>query len=396
MKQKSFKVFVSELGKEVVLESRGKKGTYQVSFHFDGAHVRRSLKTSNKIQAERNLEAVVKELIARSTLKSIALSSNSNSATKQLTLLDGLEYYIGTLRDKGCEETRAVGQVRTRIMAFIEFEHSLGVTDFEGVLPTHGDLYYRGLTTGTFKTAGKQAKSVNTACGYVRSVKAMMKLLSSRSLIPHHPWQHISFTKIANQKTPKPTLEQVNAILKNIEPEYFVAASALAFLGCRVEALLRTTLKQVNLKEGYVHIIPPPHRSKTVERKVPIHPRLMNVIQDYERPDSPFYFCDLRKRARGERKMAGKNLNSAIVRAAKQAGYPAGRKESGLVAHSFRGFFKSHCRKQGLLDGVEAIPREVVDIWQGHADGTIGTEHYFDLELAESIQFMKRVDFGTY
>ena len=94
--------------------------------------------------------------------------------------------------------------------------------------------------------------------------------------------------------------------------------------------------------------------------------------------------------------MLAKKLNAAIIRAAKKAGFPGGRKENGFVAHSFRGFFKSHCRKQGIKVGIEAIPREVVDYWQGHRDKSIGTQHYFDLTLDESIEFMKRVDFGSY
>ena len=318
-------------------------------------------------------------------------------ATQSLTLEAGLEYYLETLRDKGCDEKKGVGQARTRINAFIKFLNSLGVYDFDGVLPTHADLFYRALITGTFVTAGKKKKGVNTVAGYVRNIKAMMKVLDSRSLISKHPWQNISFAKIASKKTPKPTLDQVDAILRNIESNYKVAAHALAFLGCRGDALLRTELSQVNLSDGYIHIVPPPHRTKTVERDVPIHQRLMKVLDNYKQLDSPFYFCDMRDRARSDRRMSCQNLNLAIQRAAKKAGFKVGRKEDGFVAHSFRGFFKSHCRKQGLRDGVvEPIPREVVDIWQGHSDGTVATANYFDLTIAESIEFMGKVDFGSY
>ena len=47
--------------------------------------------------------------------------------------------------------------------------------------------------------------------------------------------------------------------------------------------------------------------------------------------------------------MKADNLNEAIQRAAKKVGFAVGRDEGGFVSHSFRGFFKSHCIKQGSL-----------------------------------------------
>ncbi len=110
----------------------------------------------------------------------------------------------------------------------------------------------------------------------------------------------------------------------------------------------------------------------------------------FVKPRSQYYFCTLPgTRTKGGQQMKAKDLNKAIQRAAKQAGLAAGRKEDGIVAHSFRGFFKSHCIKQ-------LIPREIIDAWQGHrSDDSIGTRHYFETSIEDSIEFMKKVDFGS-
>ena len=217
-----------------------------------------------------------------------------------------------------------------------------------------------------------------------------MKLLDSRDLISHDPWRKVNFQRVAHKKTPKPSLDQLNAILKLVEPEFYVAAHALAFLGCRDEALTRIEAPHAKLNAECIFVKPPPHRTKTQERYVPIHPRLMKILQEYKRPRSSFYFCTLpTTRSKGGTKMKANDLNNAIKRAASKAGFAVGRKEDGFVAHSFRGFFKSHCIKQG-------IPREVVDVWQGHrSDNSVGTRHYFDLTIEESIEFVKQVDFGS-
>ena len=394
--KKSFKVFVPELNKEVLVETKGKKGIYQVSFSHRGLHIRRSLKASNKIQAEQNLRPVIRKFLA--TVVTVTpmpqLDSDpaiGNTGETVVASFDwGLENYLDSMRDRNCGP-RDIQQAKTRVSVFIAFMESMGFKSFDEVQPIHADLFFRGLVSGAFKAPkGKDEKEINTAVGYFRFVKACMEYLASRRLISSNPWASINLSRVDHVQTPKPRLEELNLILANIEPAYFVAANGLAFQGCRSEALLRTQPNQVSLTGGYVEFIPPLHRSKTVRRKVPIHPRLMKVLREYDRPDSEYYFCTIRNRRQaGGNKMPSKDLNNAIKRAAKKAGFPAGRKEGGFVAHSLRGFFKSHCIKQG-------VPREVVDCWQGHSDGTIGTKHYFDLTLEESIEFMKKVDFGSY
>lgn len=387
-KQKPFKTQTVELG-EVIIEPRGKRQIYSVSFYHNGSHKRRTLKSSNKTEALKNLETVLLEFRSTTAVQSPPSSLQQiPPSAEQLSLREGAEIYLESLRVNNCS-ARNVRQVETRINTFIDFANSKGVYNINDVKPTHADEFYSGLIRGSIDSPRKKKKSINTAVGYVRFTKTCYEYLESRSLIPSNPWKKIHYSRVSHRRTRIPTLEELNKILENLEPEYRIAATALALMGCRGEALTRIEPQHVKLEDGYILIKPPEHRSKTIERKVPIHPRLMTMLKGYDRPDSSYFFCTLRSsRVKSGEQMSIKNLNNAIKRAAKAAGFPAGRDEDGFVAHSLRGFLKSHCIKQ-------RIPREVVDLWQGHrADNSVGTRHYFDLSLKDSIEFMQSVDFG--
>ena len=124
MQRKKLKVSTAQVG-EVSLETRGKRGTYHVSFHFKGSHIRRSLKSTDKTQALGNLPGVLQDFLSshgETTTTFERESEMTNSKGAPLKLGDGLDYYLDSLRDNGCEEEKGIGQARTRCTAFIEFE----------------------------------------------------------------------------------------------------------------------------------------------------------------------------------------------------------------------------------------------------------------------------------
>lgn len=385
MNAKQFRVMTQSHG-EVLIQARGKKQTYNASFYHKGNHIRRSLKTSNKATAIEYLPIVLAKHLQIEAEESQPVQLQIYSAapapsTPLLTLNDGKVYYLESLRVKGCSK-KDVQQIETRINAFNTVMAGCGIRCVQEIKGFHADIFLQ---------ATKKGHHTNTCVGYFRCVKAMIRHLKTRQLIENNPFEEISFARVEGAKTPKPTLSQVNLILDNVEPRYKVALTGLAFLGCRAEALTRIKSTDVDIDKGTTFIKKPEHSSKTVERYIPIHPRLLEVLSTYKRPRSPYYFCTLPSaRSKGGRKMKMEYLNLAFQRAANKAGFAVGRASHGFVAHSLRGFFKSHTT---LICG---IPREVVDIWQGHReDSRVGTRHYIDMTIEQSIEFMKKVDFGS-
>ncbi len=88
MNQKQFRVNTDSHG-EVTLETKGKKGTYRVSFQHMGKHHRRSLKTSNKTVALERLPKLLAEY-------PVGVVNGFDS----ISFDQGLEYYIESLRAK--------------------------------------------------------------------------------------------------------------------------------------------------------------------------------------------------------------------------------------------------------------------------------------------------------
>jgi integrase len=366
---------------EVTIEARGKKGIYSVSFTDEGRHIRRSLQTSNRKVAIAKVESVLAEYFSSEEIGLSRDAVEQISSGNSLLLADGLRLYLEYLKGNGSPR-KTIEQVALRVNWFIEHVGRRGVTFCNEVKPIDGDSLFR---------TRRKLNHNNTAVGYFRFVKSMFAYLKSRQLVDSNPFAEISFKRIPHTRTPKPVLEQVDIILDKLGPQYKTEIASLAMLGCRVEALTLLGKKQVDLKRGLIEFEKPKKvNSKTVARIVPIHARLLKMLRQYSRPRSPYFFSTIRStRSKGGGKLKSENINAAFKDACRNAGYPAGRKDDGFVIHSLRGFFKSHCIMQG-------IPREVVDIWQGHAsDDSIGTRHYFELPIEKSIEFMNKVDFGS-
>lgn len=71
---------------------------------------------------------------------------------------------------------------------------------------------------------------------------------------------------------------------------------------------------------------------------------------------------------------------------AKALKMPTGRKNDGLVTHSLRHFFETHCVNSG-------IPQRVIDVWMGHTGDKSMGSIYYRLADKESQEFMTKVSF---
>ncbi len=174
---------------------------------------------------------------------------------------------------------------------------------------------------------------------------------------------------LANQKfskpTPKrrgssPTMEQVNTILPALPPRIHAPVAVLAFGGMRSANCRQLLIEDVDLDEGWIHVRSREGAESKVgnEWKVPIHPRLADVLRAAPWPKSGYLFTapPSRKYPKGGHWISTKHLNEDFVKVLKKLAIPSGRK-TGFTIHSLRRFFKSFCISHG-------VPREYVDAWQ--------------------------------
>lgn len=225
----------------VIIEPRGSKNIYCASFHHNGKHVRRSLKTSNRETATKNLNLVLREF---NISQPVGCLTGGIDQVEQCRIIDGLHLYLDHLRDRNCPN-KTIVQATTRVSAFISHLQNQRLIYLTEIRPLHADTFFREL---------KKQKSINTAVGYFRFVKSMLTFLKSRQLISGNPFSDISFQRIEHQKTPIPDMNTVNMILKRADQTFLVPLTAIALLGCRVDAFTRIEKSHVDLVKGTVFI----------------------------------------------------------------------------------------------------------------------------------------------
>ena len=371
MKSNTTKILVRGFG-HVRLAPRGKKGIYSVSFYYKGKHCRKTLKTADEATAIQRAASAVRSAIDRKPIE---------FPDQEISFQDGFDIYLSYLKSNGSSPS-TIQQFRTRNRVFLDYLSSIGIRRFGEITPRHADL---------FRSHVRKSRGASTTFGYYKCVRAMLRFLVSRDLIERDPFLRLKFSRPQFRRSVKPTLDEVNRILARVDDRFVVPISALAFLGCRSQEMTLILRKDVDREKAQVLIRKPEkYRSKTKTHFVPIHPRLEEILSNYQRPRSKWYFCSLPYKLdrKGGKKLVGKVLNQEFKRAAKAAGFPTGiRVEGGMTLHSLRGFFKSHA----LISG---IPREVVDTWQAHcADRSASFVHYFDLPDEASQRYMRQIDF---
>jgi integrase len=171
--------------------------------------------------------------------------------------------------------------------------------------------------------------------------------------------------------------------------------ATLAFGGMRSGDEQRLLVCDVDLEGDWLHIKSREGaETKTGEsHKVPIHPvlkPLLTATTPKRRGRDGRFFCEAASRQypNGDHEMNTKRLNEDFLTILQELGIPAGKNDGGFTIHSLRSFFKTFCINAG-------VPKEVVDIWQGHAPDRSASAGYYKLSDEQSQQFMKQVPFRT-
>ena len=376
MKNKSDEERRIRVGERVSLVRRGKKGIWQMEFHFQG-HRLKSTRTKNLKFAKRKAFQIEAQLID-GTFELATTREPAESVSIQFAI----ESYISHHKAEGARR-RTYVRYQGMLNLFSERLVEKGISMLEDVEISHIDKYREARQTEI--GALSMYKEGTT-------IKRFLTWCEERKLISSNPLGERIFKRPKNTKKKNVlTLGQVNSILKKATPNRRFIFAMLAFTGMRISELRNLLIEDVDLDGNWIYI-----RSRDgLKNKpdsdwdVPIHERLKAIIESMDQNESGFFFTALpsKQYPSGDHFISPKRINEDFKKILKQLGIPAGR-QGGFTIHSLRHFFKTHCITSG-------IAKPVVDEWQGHELKRKASDQYFHLTPEVSQRLMKQVPFDT-
>lgn len=359
------------VGDRITIFPRGKKRIWCADFFQDNVHRRVSLKTSNK-----------KTAVERATKIAADLTHGEyRQPPRPTSMTQVVDEYITFLRTED-RARKTIVKYRGVLDLFMKFLARQRVLNIGQVTASHFDR---------FRSERKAIRHRKTVYSESVIVKQLLKWAKSRKLIAENPLADIRLDKPPLEPKLGPSLDQVNAILRAADEPLKSLLAVLSFTGMRAGELQRLRQQDVDLENGWVHIVSRRGgETKTRKsRKVPIHPRLRAVLEAL--PKSPgqwlFTAAPSKKYPDGDHHINVKRLNEQFTRLVAKLGMPVGR-EHGFVIHSIRHFFETHTVNVGT-------PQRVIDTWLGHSSDKSMAAVYYRLRDEESQSFMEKVSFGT-
>lgn len=366
-----------QIGDYVSIQPRGKKGTWTANFTQDGAHRRRSLKTRNKKIAQE-----------RARRLDLEIAEGMFPGRRQKPVIVGLtaaiEEYETYLKSEGRRRktrTKYLGILRGK---FAMFAASMGVENLCDITLRLIDQY-----------RAEQAAELSERSMHNEGValKTFLGWCAERKLIDQNPLASRKFRRPRPKPLGGPKLEQINQVLKHSADIRVPVLAVLAFTGMRASECCYLKPEDVDLKGGWIHVVSRPgFENKTGQSwKVPIHPRLRQILQQVPKGQRDWFFTALPspRYPAGGHHLNMKHVCEDFKKVLKKLGIVVGKKNGGFTLHSLRSSFKIICIHAG-------IPREVVDAWQNHAGRRpTASDAYYRLSDEESQAFMLKVPFGA-
>ena len=135
---------------------------------------------------------------------------------------NGLEVHLPFLKSNGSSPL-TIQQFRLRNKVFLDFLSSIGVRRFEEITPGHAYLFRSHVR----QPRGTSTTSDTTSAGYYKCVRAMLRFLMSRDLIKRASFVRLKFPRPPFRRSVKPTLAELNRILKKVDPRFETFSRAI-------------------------------------------------------------------------------------------------------------------------------------------------------------------------
>ena len=206
-------------------------------------------------------------------------------------------------------------------------------------------------------------------------------------LIEASPIARVKLIEPPRAKHPAPTVAQVNQIIGLTKGTDQAVIAVGAYAGLRLGEVRDLTPGDVDLDAGVIHV----REGKTdaATRDVPIHPRLADILRDYDGFGGAYLFNApaSNRYPDGQHHLNPRTVNIDFKGLAKQVGLEVGRKNTGVTFHALRRHFKTTCLDSG-------VPKPLVDLWLGHVS-ELGIDAFY-YRPKNAAAWMAKVDFGKH
>jgi integrase len=354
----------------VTIYHRGKKKLYTADFWYQNQHRRQSLKTSNLKEAKERALKLDHQL----------RHGDYSTIQEHVAISEGRDQFLAHKRTEGRAArtlTRYTGELNT----FVEFANRIGIRTLTQITPTVIDRY---------RSERLQDHHIATVNHETEVIRQLLAWSVSRKLLKENPMERMKFQKPKRDPQPAMKHSDLEQVIKLATPRLRFILSTLMMTGCRIGELQHLLHQDVDLEGGWIHIMSRPGaETKTrLSRKIPIHPRLKELLTSKSKAPGSWYFCaePSDKYPAGDHTISPKRINEEFQSLLKRCHLKTGREQGGYTLHSLRHFFETECVNSG-------VPQVMVDRWMGHSSrGSMGRV-YYDNDDVKSREFMARVDF---
>jgi len=304
-------------------------GVYYARIRVDGKEIKRSLETTDRAIANRELARFKDE------------QRQIDRSQGKLTLAELCDRYLETIQH---QKSRTIER-KTCIVARIKRHWPNGkFTQVTKIKPSDADLWLASVSRRANRF-GSASRNLHISC-----IKEVLALAVRDRIVPFSPAAHLKSAKRDKPIRLTPTFEQFKAIIADVRAQVFNAdaqdsADFLEFLGLAGLGQAETgsfTRSDVDLEAG--RIITFRHKTST-GFAIPIYPQIRPLLERLSKGKS-----------NGARIFKIANAKKALAGACRRLGYAA------FTQRSLRRMFITRAIEKG-------VDVKVIAEWQGHKDG---------------------------
>lgn len=366
----------TRISSRITLVPRGKKGIYHADFHHFGKHCRVSMKTSNLRCAKQNAQDLERTL----------LTGTFQPTPKAIDFPSAIHVFLENRKTKQLKST-TITKYQRDLKIFTDYANTQGVRLIQQLDYRLFDDFLNHLRCQDFSPKYIYCISM--------TIMAWTKWLRRQKHTASNPLEGYSVPKPKPRRHAAATKEQVFAMLARLSRIELVVTATAAFTGMRVGEIVALRPQDVDLKSAVIHVRSAEDwdpKTAAGERLIPIHPRLLAMLQAYRKAvpintgQTTFFTAPMSTRyPMGDHPLDRVWINTLVKRTASSLGYEVGRKTLGITAHSLRRSFKSIAIDAG-------VPESLVDRWVGHIGPREINAHYYRPQL--SAEWMSRMPLG--
>jgi integrase len=261
------------VGDKVSLARRGKRGIWTAEFWHHGQHRHRSMKTADFRTARQ-----------RAMRLDIQIADGEYAApARPVTLDQVIKEYMASKKGEG-RSAKTIVKYQFELDTFHEFSAIKGASAVKQITPQLFEQYRAD------RMKGRSAKTLHTG---LTIIKSFVKWIVLRQLLPANPLVSCVVAKPYSHPKTAATSEQVQKILAAATGDRRLYYAVAAYSGIRAGELRMLRPQDLDLADGWIHIVGRPGWMPKTRRsrKIPIHPNLAALLGTMTKHNRPYVFC---------------------------------------------------------------------------------------------------------